>query len=587
MIKRLWLVIGTAILTALVWAPLARADVNSFRITDYNIDYVLGQNSNGESTLLTTETITADFPASDQNHGLERVIPSQYDGHTTRLRIQSVTDSSGQQLSYSATQSADSLDLRIGDADRYVHGLNTYVIKYTQENVTRYFSDTSSDEFYWDTNGVDWRVPIDNLTVRLTLDDGLSGSLTGNSACYRGVAGSNNSCDVKRSNDSGKTVFTTSASNLTAGENVTLAVGFKPQTFAQYNPSLWEKFSGIWWIVQIIGLVLLPAVIIIYVVYFVRLSNRSRELKPTPVEFIPPANASVTMSAMTLNLSGKMSTAQLIDLAVRHFIKIYEVTSEKSLFKSASKDYEIEIVRSFDSLRPEERELITDMVGAVPQVGDRVKLKALARDTKFRFRTTDNLSKFSELQQGQYNLRAKNPDIARHAKPFGVVILIVGLLSLSPAYVVFGLAALLGAALMRPLTDDGLVLKRYLLGLKIYIKAVEQEQFALLQTPEGADKVGVDTSDQGQMVKLYERNLPYAILFGQEKKWYAALGKYYENLGTKPDWFDSPSSFAAFNAASFASAMSSLSSASSSSSGGSSGSGSSGGGGGGGGGGGW
>ena len=140
------------------------------------------------------------------------------------------------------------------------------------------------------------------------------------------------------------------------------------------------------------------------------------------------------------------------------------------------------------------------------------------------------------------------------------------------------------------LTDKGLVLRRYLAGLKMYIGVAEAERLQMLQSPEGAEKVQVNASNEKQLVKLYERVLPYAVLFGQEKKWSAQLGQYYEQVGEQPDWY---SGQGAFNAAAFAAGMNSLSSVASSASdysstsGGSTGGGFAGGGGGGGGGGGW
>jgi uncharacterized membrane protein len=115
----------------------------------------------------------------------------------------------------------------------------------------------------------------------------------------------------------------------------------------------------------------------------------------------------------------------------------------------------------------------------------------------------------------------------------------------------------------------------------------------MLQSPEGAEKleVTIDVNDKGQLVKLYERVLPYAILFGQEKGWNSQLGQYYESVNQAPDWYVGNN--AVFNAAMFSSAMSSFNQvagyagSSSSSTGGSMGGGFSGGGGGGGGGGGW
>jgi uncharacterized membrane protein len=115
----------------------------------------------------------------------------------------------------------------------------------------------------------------------------------------------------------------------------------------------------------------------------------------------------------------------------------------------------------------------------------------------------------------------------------------------------------------------------------------------MLQSPEGAEKIGqtIQGEDAAQLVKLYERVLPYAVLFGVEKEWTKQLGAYYEAAGEQPDWY---AGNGAFNAVIFASALSGFSSQSStyssstsSSSGGSGGGGFSGGGGGGGGGGGW
>lgn len=144
------------------------------------------------------------------------------------------------------------------------------------------------------------------------------------------------------------------------------------------------------------------------------------------------------------------------------------------------------------------------------------------------------------------------------------------------------------------LTNKGLALRRYLEGLKYYITVAESERINMLLGPDGAQKnaeLHIDARDNRQRVVLYERLLPYAILFGQEKNWSKQLGAYYDETDQQPTWYRGSTSF---NAATFGAAMSTFTSAtatygggSSSSSGGSSGGGSSGGGGGGGGGGGW
>ena len=114
----------------------------------------------------------------------------------------------------------------------------------------------------------------------------------------------------------------------------------------------------------------------------------------------------------------------------------------------------------------------------------------------------------------------------------------------------------------------------------------EADRIRMLQSPSGAEWVPVDVNDPRQKLALYEKLLPYAVVFGQEKEWSQQLAVLYTAVGaTGPYWYYGTG---AFDASSFSSGIGSLSAAASSSSstGGSSGGGSAGGGGGGGGGGG-
>lgn len=127
-----------------------------------------------------------------------------------------------------------------------------------------------------------------------------------------------------------------------------------------------------------------------------------------------------------------------------------------------------------------------------------------------------------------------------------------------------------------------------MLGLQDYIKLAEADRLKVLQSPHGELTEKIDVGDKRQLIKLYERLLPYAILFGLEKDWAKELAGLYDT--DTPSWYGANG---AFNAAYFASSVSSFSTASAtvfappSSSSGSGFSGGSGGGGGGGGGGGW
>lgn len=564
----------------------AAAAVNDFTITNYIVDMELGRDSEGRSTLRTVETIRVDFPMTNQNHGLERMFVKTYDGHSLSLQLESVTDENSRPLNYHWEGDA----LRIGDADTYVHGLNTYVITYTMRDVTKLYEDTARDEFYWDAIGLDWRVPIEMATVRLTLAPEVREATQTEMQCYTGIEGSTEKCQTSTL-PSGS--YGAVMQDIGQGRGATVAIGFSKGTFTPYQRSLFELLLLAWIGVQIVaGLIGFVALIRFIASWYSRL-NRSKEIKPIIPEYIPPKGISVTASARVYGTLMGVQTAQMLDLAVRHYIKIYESKPKKGIFSSA--EYEIEIIRDPSDLLAEEQEILKDMFGSLPSVGERLGLKTLQNNTAYYQRTLNNDSALDTLIRESYNLRAKDEPTKQWARRWAKWSLAAAILLLSPMWLIVALIAYGMSFSTWRLTDSGLALKRYLEGLKMYIGVAETERLNMMQSPEGAEKVrtfvdGDPTGDPKLLIKLYERVLPYAVLFGQEKKWNAELGKYYETANTQPDWY---AGNAAFNAAVFTSAMSSFSSASnyasssSSSSGGSSGGGFSGGGGGGGGGGGW
>lgn len=574
--------------------------VHNFVISDFQIDYYLSKDPEGRSRLKTVERITAEFPDRDQNHGIERVIPNTYDGHPTSLKIEDVTEetyeaqNSSRQTPYTTYESNGNTVVRIGEADTYVHGTKRYEITYTQRDVTHTPDNANISEFYWDTTGGQWQAPIMQLVVRLHVVGGVATALNGDTACYQGLEGGTGTCTITKTLDETTAIFTAQPSTeIAPGENMTLAVGFQAGTFADYQPSLWERLVALWGMLNIAGWVASVVAIIVLIAKSIRLSGRKHEIGTVVPEYLPPRDASVTVSGQIIGTVQSVMTAQLLDLAVRHYVKIYEV-KEKTFFSAAQ--YEIEIIRDISGLRWEEQEILKDMFDNNVAVGTRLNLKQLRNSYGFAKRTANNDSELSKLMQSEYSLRETKPENVRWFRRAALVFVIAGVVMLSLPLLFAALMALVLSFTVHSLTDKGLVLRRYLEGLKMYIGVAEQERLQMLQSPEGAEKVTVVTggdTDPAQLVKLYERVLPYAVLFGQEKKWSKQLGAYYENIGAQPEWYSGGNS-ALFNAAVFSSAMNNFStstttytSSSSSSSSGSGGGGSSGGGGGGGGGGGW
>ena len=579
----LGILIAGSLLVGSGQAALA-AQTDNFTITKFDAEYSLGRDSENRSTLAATWRITAHFPPN-QNRGIAPIFVKKYDNHPTNFSLQSVTD--GQGVSLEHTWNGD--ELRIGKKDVYVQGEKTYVIKFTQRDVTKHYDNTGRDEFYWDVIGNEWRVPMENVRVSVKLDESLQAVRAGEAFCYVGAHGSTKRCNI--SGDKGEIV--TNVSRLNRREGITMAVGFNSGTFTGYQETLGEKLIKIWATVQTIVSSLAVILMLLLVWRYRRLFGRYRELKPIPPEYLPPKQASVMTSAYILKnyealaVKGSAKVAQLLDLAVRHYIKLYEV-KKASFLRSAQ--YEIEIVKGLKELRPEESEVVRDMFGSsMPKPGERLNLKKLQNNLSYASRTRDDDTNLKNLARGKYALCEQTLANKRIVQKWALWVFVSSVLLLSPMLLIVA-GIMFTLSFGWSLTDEGLALRRYLAGLKMYIGVAEAERLQILQSPEGAEKVKVDATDEKQLVKLYERVLPYAVLFGQEKKWSAQLGQYYEQVGEQPDWY---SGQGAFNAAAFAAGMNSLSSVASSASdysstsGGSTGGGFAGGGGGGGGGGGW
>lgn len=561
------------------------AGVDDFRFTSYEVDYYLGSDSDARSTLKTVERLTAEFPQFDQNHGVERAIPTAYDGHPTNLAIRSVTDVSGKVLPYTTYESGGNLVVRIGDKDAYVRGQHTYVLTYTQRDVTKSFADTQRSEFYWDTNGTLWPQSFETALARVHVGSSLLPTLTDDLACYKGKEGSTDRCEISRSGDT----ITARTTSLAPYENMTVAVGFTLGTFRAYEPSLWDRIYMIW-IVTLVVSSIIGFLAIFWLSYrYSQASKRSKEMGPISPEYIPPKGTSVLVAAQIGDSTRAETTAQLIDLAVRKYIRITQ-TKEKTLWRQA--EYELEIIKPTDDLSTEEKKCITTLFGG-RSVGTKLETKTLKNNYTLSSTLYKNTRTLSKSIISNYGLRAKNPEASRPFRRIGTWLLVIAVLTVSPLVFIAAIVAFVCGAQLTPLTDRGLELRRYIAGLKGYIELAEKDRIAALQSPEAAAKTGVllAGADDKKIIALYERTLPYAVLFGQEKEWNKQLATYYENTGASPSWY---SGQGAFNAAVFTSAMNDFSgsmnsygASSSSSTGGSGGGGASGGGGGGGGGGGW
>jgi phosphotransferase system glucose/maltose/N-acetylglucosamine-specific IIC component len=95
-----------------------------------------------------------------------------------------------------------------------------------------------------------------------------------------------------------------------------------------------------------------------------------------------------------------------------------------------------------------------------------------------------------------------------------------------------------GKVKAKKLTDDGARLTRYLRGLREFMTVSEADRIKMLQSPQGAEQFGtVIGGDKVRLIKLYEKLLPFAVIFGIEKSWGAILQVYYTEVNYSPDYF--------------------------------------------------
>ena len=569
------------------------ADTNDFSFESFDADYYLGTDADGRSTLTTVETFVALFPESDQNHGMKRAIPLEYQGAPTGVSVQGVTDGDGNPRSFT-TDDDDGALIVTSREDGFVHGPQTYVFTYTQSNVTRYFADRDDDEFYWDTNGLDWDQPFGSVTARVHVPTDLAAALTGDAACYQGAEGASDPCEIAATEDGDGTVFTATASDLSARQNVTVAIGFEPHTFVPRDDSYFGTSLGVF---QTLGL-LTTAVVAVWAFALRRTKLADGRGRPTIIaEYAPPSGLDLITAAVLVGKTTKGTAAALVDLAVRRRIRIVE--TEPVLARLRKPDYRIELLDATGVTGPQ-RELLSAFFGSgltpgsdylmgkgdakvdkeVQTLVAAVTAEATASGLRKKIRGVDTALPAMLALLGAVATTVLGVMLISDARggPAPVLVLIAG--------IVVGIVAV-GLVGRKPLTGRGAELRDHLKGLELYIRLAEADRLRVLQSPTGAEREAVSTADPRQVLVIYEKLLPYAVLFGLEKEWAEVLGTYY--LDTPPEWY---SGSGTFNAAIFASSIGSMSSAvssaysGSSSSGGSGGGGSSGGGGGGGGGGG-
>jgi hypothetical protein len=218
--------------SALSAAAGARAQAGGEQILRYGVAVAIQR----DASILVTERIVYDF-GGQARHGIVREIPVQYPysknyDRITPLTVRSVS-SPDAPAQYSADNTGDKVNIKIGDPDRTVTGVHTYTLTYLVQGTMNAFA--SHDELYWNATGNGWAVPIVAAAVRVTAP-----GVPQKAACQAGLTGSARSCQQARVTGEGATFTQTS---LGPHEGLTVVVALPTGVVAAPHPVLKEKWS--------------------------------------------------------------------------------------------------------------------------------------------------------------------------------------------------------------------------------------------------------------------------------------------------------------------------------------------------------
>lgn len=363
--KLLFLIIFLSVLSA----PETIKAENNFIVNDFKSNIEI----QSDGKLMVEETINVSF--YEPSHGIYRDLPYVYktaqgEKKYTRIEITDITDGN-KKIPYKTYKNQANLQIKIGDPDKTVTGSQQYVIEYLVSGVLVPFE--NYDELYWNITGNDWPVSIEESSAIITLpQDGII-----QSSCSFGEYGANDSCIINRI--SGSKIEFTSPRSLSAGEGLTVAVGYEkgmvPMLSIEAPKTFFQAFSSQGNLISFFLTLILGTFFLLRMwwfrgrdYYFERKSLHDLEQKerimplkayePIVPEYEPPLNLRPGEIGVIMDERADILdiSATIVDLAVRGYLIIKEEPKKWGL---DSTDYTlIRTEKKNDDLLEYEKELI-------------------------------------------------------------------------------------------------------------------------------------------------------------------------------------------------------------------------------------
>lgn len=592
--KRIWIIIAAllASLGATLVASPAHADVDDFSYDSWHVSYQLDVDEEGRAVARVSERLVAIFPEFDQNRGIVRALPLRYERADAAPRDISILDAAGKDVPFEVEDDDTFRIILVGD-DSFVRGVQTYVISYTLHDVVLTTDDR--DEFYWDVLPIERAQPIAAFSAEFEIAEGLTEELTGATACFTGSAYSTQTCEMSEAQlQPGSTRLVVEPFALPAGSGVTVGIALERGSVVQPPVRLPNPLLDIGPVVVATAALLLG--IVAALVVFLERKRRRTHRGVVIAQYEVPDALPPLLAGPIAGETKSTIPAQVVHLAVRGAIRIEDGTKSTGLLGMGKAQPVLRLLdpgRVGDGL---DRRTISDIFGsgaagaafALPKKDEQFGKKMMALSAEGVTQAT---------KRGYFE-RVRS----RTATQLGAAAIVLGIGAILLTFIgiarenwltillslPFGAAAIvlgvIGVVKHTMHTQRGAEAREYLTGVREFIRVAEADRMRLLQGHTSAERRSDGSVD---VVVLYEKLLPYAMLFGLEKEWGKVLEVAYQETGVvSPVWYPALGVYGLSHLdrsiSSFSHSFSSAVSYSSSSSGGTSGGGFSGGGGGGG-----
>ncbi|MGH3461883.1 MAG: DUF2207 domain-containing protein [Kribbellaceae bacterium] len=300
----------------------------------------IGSGRHGIYRDLVTREPFVDDMSKDQKYEISDVEVSSPSGDSAEFTKETTSHNGGRD---------QSLRLKIGSADRTIDAdTATYEISYKVRGALRHFDDHS--ELYWDATGDGWAAELNDVSVDVTVPEGVT-----RTECFAGPHGSSTACDSD-SVSGGTGRF--AQANIPVGSQLTIVAGIKAGVVSNDTPivvdppSLLER-AGLT-VPMVAGSGLVALAVPVAGITLARRTNKDERyagLPPgafpatgstvavgkdtlaesqIPVAFAPPqipvAEAGLLIDAVA---NTRETAATLIDLAVRGGIRIDNTGTEQ------------------------------------------------------------------------------------------------------------------------------------------------------------------------------------------------------------------------------------------------------------------